>query len=96
MFLRLVHSVLGTIRKCFLALVSSVIRSKKKAIATEEQWKSEEWEDFSVTVVTNDQEPIRDVTETEDSSKLNEPDIFDDMKPVIKKSKKVGRHFYAR
>ncbi len=49
-------------------------------------WQAEEWEDFSVAVIPNDtQSQMKDAASNDD-----EYDVFSDMKPVIKKAKKVS------
>lgn len=67
--------------KCFALFLKNLIFKRKKSLSTdygEPDWKSDIWEDFSVSVIPNS------------APTPKSDDIFSDMQPVIKKTKKVS------
>ena len=71
--------------KCITTLFthSKEVKSPVAPLNGEECWKSDEWEEFSISVIPNES------TEQPDPLDSNVQDVFSDMQPVIKKAKKV-------
>jgi hypothetical protein len=92
MFVKKLWAIVSSVWRCVALFLSFILKRKGGSSSSSStppanedvpEWKSEEWEDFSVSVIPNPELSTAPPGVEETS------DVFSDMQPVIKKAKKV-------